>query len=113
MEPFNVPAPVVLAGVGFVVAVVLARWSGARRGRAQADAVYRSARLVSLAGRVVVNAGVLVAVQWAVIELTTDWWWTLAALGVPALFAVYPVTRALLVSTVDLMPSRTRRGGRR
>ena len=41
--------------------------AGARRARAAAEAARSGARLVSLAGRVLFNAGLIVAVQWVVI----------------------------------------------
>lgn len=83
-----------------------------RRARATADTARNSARLVSLAGRVVFNAALIVAVQWAVIAESGDWWLHLAVLALPALFAAYPLTRALTVNAVDLAPTRRHRGRR-
>jgi hypothetical protein len=68
------------------------------------------ARLVSLAGRVLFNAGLIVAVQWVVITHGGNGWLLFAVLGVPALFASYALTRALTITTSE-MPRR--RGGRR
>ena len=66
--------------------------------------------LESLAGRVAVNAVLIVLVQWVVITHRGDGWVLLAVLVVPALFASYTLTRALTVTTYE--PSR-RRGERR
>jgi len=58
-----------------------------------------------------VNAALIIAVQWMVITYQANDWVLLAVLGLPALFASYALTRALTVSTID-MP-RHRGGGRR
>ena len=64
---------------------------------------------MSLTGRVLVGASVLAGVQWMVrMYPGVHWLVRVAALGLPALFASYTLTRALTVTTVD-----TRRGGRR
>ncbi|MCH6165164.1 hypothetical protein [Pseudonocardia alaniniphila] len=110
MADLSLPGPVIVAGVVLLGLAVLARRAGVRAGRAKADAAYRRAGFGSLAGRVVVNAGLIVAGQWAVISLARDWWWVLAALAVPALFAAYPLTRALTISIFDMdEPRRGRR----
>jgi hypothetical protein len=101
----------IAAGLG-VLAVLLFVWrAGARRAKAAANAARSGARLVSLAGRVLFMAGLIVAVQWVVISSRGGGWLLLAVLGVPALFASYTLTRALTVTTYD-MPRR-RGGGRR
>lgn len=101
----------IVAGLG-VLFVLLWVWrAGARRARAAAQAARSGARLISLAGRVLFTAGLIVAVQWVVITRAGGGWLLLAALGVPALFASYTLTRALTVTTYD-MPRR-RGGGRR
>lgn len=99
------------AGIG-VLLVFLWLWrAGARKARAAADAARSGARLLSLFGRVVFTAGLIVGVQWLVItHPQANKWLLLAALGLPALFASYTLTRALTVTTMD---SRARRGGRR
>jgi hypothetical protein len=54
---------------------------------------------------------VIVAVQWLVISHPApNGWAVLAALGLPALFSSFTLTRALTVTTVD-MPRK--RGDRR
>lgn len=109
MTTINLTPSQVVAGLGVLLALVLIwRWS-ARRARAAADAARAGARLLSLTGRVLFTAVLIVGVQWLVITHPTgNGWVLLAVLGLPALFASYALTRALTVTTVD-----TRRGGRR
>jgi hypothetical protein len=110
MTTISVTPVDVMAGVG-VLAVLLFVWrSGARRARAAAQAARTGARLVSLAGRVLFTAGLIVAVQWVVITHHPGGWLLLGVLGVPAMFASYTLTRALTITTPD-MPRR--RGGAR
>ena len=85
--------------------------AGARRAKAAADAARSSARLLSLTGRVLFTAGVIAGVQWLVLtHPSVSGWAVVAALGLPALFASYTLTRALTVTAVDLP---RKRGGRR
>lgn len=110
MTTINVTPTQIVAGLGVLPALfMLWRWS-ARRARAAADAARAGARLLSLAGRVLFTAGLIVAVQWVVIMHPDNKWLLLAVLGLPALFASYALTRALTVTTVD---TPRRRGGRR
>jgi hypothetical protein len=100
----------VLAGIGVLLLLLIVwRWS-VRRARAAADAARAGARVLSLAGRVLFTAGLIVAVQWVVITHPDNKWVLLAVLGFPALIAAYALTRALTVTTVD---SPRRRGDRR
>jgi hypothetical protein len=103
-------APTQILGGLAVVLVLLWVWrASARRARAAADAARAGARLLSLTGRVLVGASVLAGVQWMALTYPgAHWSVRVAALGLPALFASYTLTRALTVTTVD-----TRRGGRR
>lgn len=111
MVILNLSVEQVLAGVGVLVVLVWVWRAGARRARAAANAARSGARLLSLAGRVLFGAGVVVGVQWLVISHpATNGWAVLAALGLPALFSSYTLTRALTVTTVE-MPRR--RGDRR
>jgi hypothetical protein len=105
--------PVHLVAGGGVLLTLLWVWrAGARRARATADAARAGARLVSLVGRVVLTAGLIVAVQWIVITHPAgNTWLVLAVLGLPALFSSYTLTRALTVTTLDT--PRRRRGARR
>lgn len=100
----------VMAGVGVLVTLLSVWRAGARRAKATAEAARSGARFMSLAGRVLFMAGLIVGVQWVVITRSGGGWLLLAVLGVPALFASYTLTRALTVTTYD-MPRR--RGGRR
>ncbi len=110
MTTINVTPTQVLAGLGVLLVLFMVwRWS-VRRARAAADAARSGARLLSLAGRVLFTAGLIVAVQWVVIMHPDSKWLLLAVLGLPALFASYALTRALTVTTVD---TPRRRGGRR
>jgi hypothetical protein len=106
----NLTQTQIIAGVGVLLTLFLIwRWS-ARRARAAADVARAGARLLSLAGRVVFTAALIVAVQWVVISHPGNKWLLLAVLGLPALLASYTLTRALTVTTVD---TPRRRGGRR
>jgi hypothetical protein len=100
----------VMAGVSVLVTLLSVWRAGARRATATAEAARSGARFMSLAGRVLFTAGLIVGVQWVVITRAGGGWLLLAVLGVPALFASYTLTRALTVTTYD-MPRR--RGGRR
>ncbi|MEV6903265.1 hypothetical protein [Amycolatopsis sp. NPDC051372] len=93
------PTQILVAGALLFV-LSWAWWSGARRARAAAEASWTRTRLVSLTGRVLLNAGLLVTVQWAVIANATSTWLLLAVLGLPALFAAYALTRATTITTV-------------
>ncbi len=99
-----------LTGAGLLLALVMV-WRGTvRRRRAVADAARASARLVSLAGRVTVTGGVLLAAQWVVIAHPGDTVLLLVVLAVPDLLAGHVLVRALTVTTLD--PTRGK-GGRR
>jgi hypothetical protein len=107
---FDLTTTELLAGVGVLVTLLWVWRAGARRARAAADAARSGARLISLGGRVLFMAGLIVGVQWLVISHpSASKWLVLAALGLPALFASFALTRALTVTTVD----QGRRGGRR
>lgn len=111
MTSINLTPTEVLAGLGVLLALLMIwRWS-VRRARAAADAARAGARLLSLTGRVVFTAALIVGVQWIVItHPSANKWLLLAVLGLPALLASYTLTRALTVTTVD---TPRRRGGRR
>jgi hypothetical protein len=113
MSAFTVTPVEVLGGLlGTFVLVWLWRAS-TRRARRAVYAARASARLVSLAGRIVVNAAFIVAAQWIVAtHAAGNGWLLLAVLGLPALFASYTLTRALTVTTYDL-PHHRRGGDRR
>ncbi|MBB4684766.1 hypothetical protein [Amycolatopsis jiangsuensis] len=102
----NLSPTQLLAALGVVVWI----WrASARRARRAADAARAGARLLSLTGRVVAGAAILTGVQWLALTYPgAPWPVRVAALGLPALFTSYTLTRAL---TVDLR--RETRGGRR
>ncbi|MFF0145943.1 hypothetical protein ATK36_0924 [Amycolatopsis sulphurea] len=109
MNGLTVTPTQILAGVGVLIVLFWVWRAGARRAKAAAEAARSGGRLVSLAGRVLFNAGLIVAVQWVVIAHPGSPWLLFAVLGLPALFASYALTRAMTVTTVDT----SKRGGRR
>ncbi|MEU4248953.1 hypothetical protein AB0F15_16240 [Amycolatopsis sp. NPDC026612] len=109
MNGLTVTPTQILAGVGVLLVLFWVWRAGSRRAKAAADAARSGARLVSLVGRVLFNAGLIVAVQWVVIAHPGSPWLLFAVLGLPALFASYALTRAMTVTTVDT----SKRGGRR
>lgn len=109
MNGINVTPTQIMAAVGVLLVLFWVWRAGARRAKAAAEAARSGARLVSLAGRVLFNAGLIVAVQWVVIANPGNRWLLLAVLGLPALFSSYALTRAMTVTTIDT----SRRGGRR
>lgn len=96
----------VVAAVGVLLALLWVWRAGARRGKAKARGDVGS---VSLAGRVVLNAALIVGAQWALITCRVNGWLLLVVLAGPALFASYALTRALTVTTY----APRRRGERR
>ncbi|MFI6095138.1 hypothetical protein ACIA8G_06290 [Lentzea sp. NPDC051213] len=109
MNAISVTPTQVLAAVGVLLVLVLVWRAGSRRAKAAANAARTSVRLMSLGGRVVVNAVLIVIVQWVVITHGGNGWLLLAVLGVPAVLASYTLTKALTVTTYE--PHR--RGGDR
>ncbi|GAA3430970.1 hypothetical protein [Kutzneria kofuensis] len=100
----------IMAGLGVLLALGFVWRAGARRAKAAAEAARTGARLMSLAGRVLFTAALIVAVQWLVLTHEPGVWLTLGVLGVPALFASHTLTRALTITTHDVP---RRRGGER
>lgn len=109
MNGLTVTPTQILAGVGVLLVLFWVWRAGSRRAKAAAEAARSGARLVSLVGRVLFNAGLIVAVQWVVIAHPGSPWLLFAVLGLPALFASYALTRAMTVTTFDT----SKRGGRR
>lgn len=100
-------AAVLLAAMVGVVAV----WRGSRRKAKRVAAQAREAtRVVSLAGRMLLMAGVIVGGQWVVFTHTHGTTARAVVLGLPALFAAHTLTRAV---TVTGTTTTTRRGGAR
>ncbi|GAB1516924.1 hypothetical protein JCM33774_89700 [Actinophytocola sp. KF-1] len=101
LNAISVTPTQVLAGVGVLLVFLWVWRASVRRAKAARDAARSGARLLSLAGRVLFTAGLIVAVQWVVITHPGNPWLLLAVLGFPALFSSYALTRALTVTTVD------------
>lgn len=99
----------ILAGAGVLLALVVMWRSGTRRARRAADRARAGARVVSLAGRVVLMAVGMIGVQWLVVTHTADLTLRLIVLALPDLIASYVLTRAL---TVTESGTRRQRGGR-
>jgi hypothetical protein len=99
-----------VAVIGVLLVVVMMWRSGTRRARRAADAAHATSRVVSLAGQVLVTAGVIVGVQWVAITYapgTTLFW---VVLALPALIAGHVLTKVLTVTSLEVTH---RRGDRR
>ncbi|MBK1784447.1 hypothetical protein [Prauserella cavernicola] len=109
MNDLNLTPTQLLAALAVLVLLLWVWRASARRAKAAADAARSGARLLSLTGRVVAGAGLIAGVQWLALTYPgAHWALRVAALGLPALFSSYTLTRSLTVTTVDV-----RRGGRR
>lgn len=80
-----------------VLTIVIKAQSGARRARAAADIARVETSVVSLLGRVVTTALVIVGVQWLVITHPSNHTLSWVTLGLPALLASYTLTKVLTV----------------
>jgi hypothetical protein len=107
----NLTATQILAGVGVLLVLLLMWRVGARKARKAADAARASARVVSLAGRVLFTGAAFVGVQWLVITHPGNPTLLVVVLAVPDLIAAHILTRALTVTSMDT--TKQRRGGRR
>lgn len=99
-----------MAAFALLVVVVRAQ-SGVRRARAAADIARVGTSAVSLVGRVLTTALVIVGVQWLMITHPSNQTLLWVALGLPALLASYTLTRALTVT--EIRPSSRDRRRRR
>jgi len=106
MTTISVTPVHLLAGLGVLVIVFWVWRASVRQARRAADVARQSARLASLAGRVLITAGLIVGVQWIVITYGHSLTLLLVVLGLPALFAAHTLTRALTISTYDPYPRR-------
>lgn len=106
----NLTPTEVLAALGVLLTLVMVWRSGTRRARRAADAARAGSRVVSLAGRVMLTAGVIVGVQWVVITYAAGSTWFWVALALPALIVGHVLTRLLTVTSLD---TTRRRGDRR
>jgi hypothetical protein len=100
----------ILGGVAAlaVISVIVKARAGVRSARAAAEIARVGTSPVSVVGRVVVTALVIVGVQWLVITHSDNlllWW---VVLGFPALITAYTLTKAL---TVVQISTSQRRGG--
>lgn len=94
-----------------LLAIVIKSQDGARRARAAADIACVGTNPVSLIGRVLTTALVIVGVQWLVITHASNHMLLWVVLGFPALLASYTLTKALTV--FEIRPSSHGRSGRR
>ncbi|AHH95115.1 hypothetical protein [Kutzneria albida] len=106
----DVPMLPLLAGMGVLLGLFVVWRAGRRRAKAAAEAARTGARLVSLAGRVLLGGAVILGVQWIVITHPDNTTLLLVVLALPDLFAAYVLTKALTVNTLD---SSTRHRGDR
>jgi hypothetical protein len=98
-----------MAALG-VLSVVVKAMVGARRAAVAAEIARVGTSPVSLLGRVLVTALVIVGVQWLVITHPGNRPLLLVVLGFPALVTSFTLVKALTVT--EIRPSRSR-GGRR
>jgi cytochrome b561 len=111
MTNVGITPPEIVAGIAVLIVLFVCWRASVRRARAVADGARAGARVLSLAGRVLFTAALIVGVQWIVIVYaSSNKWLLLGVLGLPALFASHTLTRALTVTTMD---TPRRRGGRR
>ena len=99
-----------MAAFALLTVTVKAR-AGARRARAAADIARVGTNAVSLIGRVLTTALVIVGVQWLVITHPSNQTLLGVAFGLPALLASYTLTKALIVT--EIRPSSRDRSDRR
>jgi hypothetical protein len=107
----NLTPTQILAGIGVLLALFIVWRFGARKARRAADAARASARVVSLAGRVLLTGAAFTGVQWLVITHPGNPTLLLVVLGVPDLIAAHVLTRALTVTSMDT--TKRHGGGRR
>jgi hypothetical protein len=85
--------------------------AGVRRARAAADIARVGTSTMSLVGRVLTTALVIVGVQWLLITHPANQTLLWVALGLPALLASYTLTKALTVT--EIRPSSRDRSAQR
>jgi hypothetical protein len=94
-----------------LLAIALKARSGVRRARAAADIARVGTSAVSLIGRMLTTALVIVGAQWLVITHPSNQTLLWVTLGLPALLASYTLTKALTVT--EIRPSPRDRSHRR
>ncbi|SEF29242.1 hypothetical protein SAMN05421837_104604 [Amycolatopsis pretoriensis] len=107
----NLTPAQMLAGLGALLVLFAVSRFGARKAHRAADAARASARVVSLAGRVLFTGAAFTGIQWLVITHPGNPTLLLVVLGVPDLIAAHVLTRALTVTSMDT--TRRHGGGRR
>jgi hypothetical protein len=107
----NLTPAQMLAGIGVLLVLFAVSRLGARKARRAADAARASARVVSLAGRVLFTGAAFTGIQWLVITHPGNPTLLLVVLGVPDLIAAHVLTQALTVTSMDT--TRRHGGGRR
>jgi hypothetical protein len=93
-----------LAGVGTLAAFRSGAHSGHRLAHHSQEVTRMGGHLLRALG----TAGVIVAVQWAVVLFTTDPRTWAVALGVPALFAGAAIARMFSITDIIHPPTHTR-----
>ncbi|WP_418155424.1 hypothetical protein [Actinoalloteichus caeruleus] len=91
-------APVILGFLALAALVLLCR-TGRRRSRPSGEPA--RTRVASLGGRVLLTASVIVVTQWAVMVYASNAWLRLGVLALPAVFAAYTVTKAVVVTAIE------------
>ena len=102
----NLSPTQVAAVLGVLLALIMVSRPGTRRGRRAAYGAHAAAHIAWLAGYVLGTAAVIVGIQWVAITYTpgsTVFW---VVLAVPALITSYVATRALTVTSGDLIYRR-------
>lgn len=94
-----------------VLTVAIKARAGVRRAQAAAEIARVGTSPVSLLGRVLVTALVIMGVQWLVLTHAPNVALRWVALGFPALVTAYTLVKALMV--VEINPSRRRGSSRR
>ncbi|MFI5611090.1 hypothetical protein [Amycolatopsis sp. NPDC051903] len=108
----NLTPTQLLVGIGVLLALFMVWRYSARKARRAADAARASARVVSLAGRVLFTGAGFMGVQWLAITHVHNPTLALVVLGVPDMVAAFVLTRVLTVTSADSTTDR-RGGGRR
>jgi hypothetical protein len=94
-----------------LLAVTVKARAGMRRTRVAADIARVGTSAMSLVGRMLTTALVIMGVQWLAITHPPNQTLLWGALGLPALLASYTLTKALTVT--EIRPSPRDRSGRR
>jgi hypothetical protein len=105
------PIVLVVLGALAVVGLVAAATSGRRAAKRAVKGVREVNRMTAMAFRVLVAAGVITGIQWAIVSNANDIRVIVVTLAVPALLAGASVARMLAVT--EVVHSARRGGGHR